>query len=140
MLRTVLSVLAGVVVAVLLVFVMEKVGHYVFPPPPDVDFGDPESLKTLAGRMPFGALLSVILAYGVGAFTGGTVAIHLSRLHVAWPAWVVAGVVLLFAVLTMLSFPHPVWFMVMAVLVIPAAGYGAGWVVLRPHAPPPASA
>lgn len=133
MLRTVLSVAAGVVAGLILAVAVKYVGDYVFPYPPDVDFTDPASLKTLAGRVPAGALLMAVIAWAVGAFVGGLFAIRLARLDVAWPGWAVAGALLLAAGWQMTRFPHPIWFMLLVIVAVPAAGYGAGWLLLRPH-------
>lgn len=136
MLRTVLSVLAGVVAGMILALAVKYVGDYVFPYPPDVDFTDPASLKTLAGRVPAGALLMNVLAWTVGGFVGGVFAIRLAQADAAWPGWAVAGVLLLAAGWQMTRFPHPIWFMVLVLAAVPAAGYAAGWLLLRPQGDP----
>lgn len=136
MLRTVLSVLAGVVVGVCLALLLSAIGDYVFPWPPDVDRTDPESLKSLAGRMPAGAAFMTAVAWGVGAFVASVMGIRMSHEGVAWPGWAAAGVVLLSAVVATHGVPYPIWSVVLTLIAVPAAGYGAGWMLLRQHGQP----
>lgn len=124
MLRKLLGVLAGAIVAVLLIVVLETVIRYVFPPPP-LDLTDPEVRRTLAMNAPAGALLSVIAAYAVAALVGGWTAVRVAR-DGAWPAWVVGGLLVVATVLNVVAIPHPAWFVVLALLVIAAGAWSAG--------------
>lgn len=126
MLRPVLAVLAGVVVGGVLIWVVENIGLYLFPPPPDIDMTDPESLRTMMQRAPLGALLSVLVGWTLGAFTASLTAIRISRLGVPWPGWVAAGIMVALSVVNMVMIPHPFWFMAAALLFMSAAGWGAG--------------
>ena len=71
MVRTILAVLAGAVVMWLTVFAMEFVGHAMFPPPPHLNPNDPTQLAELINVMPIGAKVMLVLAWVLGAFTGG---------------------------------------------------------------------
>ena len=123
--RTILGLVAAVLVAVGLVFVLEMAGHMMFPPPADLNVRDPAQMATMIERLPIGAVLAVLVAWTLGAFGGGFVAAMVAR-RGAWPAWVVAGLLLVFSAMTMVMIPHPTWFMVAAVVLIAAAGWLAG--------------
>lgn len=69
---TILAVVAGVVVAVVIVFVFEAAGHSIWPPPPGLDVSDPEALKALMPSIPIGAKVAVVVAWVAGAFGGGS--------------------------------------------------------------------
>ena len=125
MAKTILGLVAGVLVAVALVFVLEMAGHMVFPPPADLNVRDPAQMATMIERLPIGAVLAVLIAWTLGAFGGGYVAAMIAR-RGPWPAWVIAAVLLIFSAMTMAMIPHPAWFMVAAVVLIAAAGWLAG--------------
>jgi hypothetical protein len=131
MLRPVLAVVAGVVVGVVLIWVVENIGLYLFPPPPDIDMTDPDSLRTMMQRAPLGALLSVLVGWTLGAFTASLTAIRVSRLGVPWPGWAAAGILLAMSVVNMVMIPHPFWFVAASLLFMSAAGWGGGRLIVE---------
>ncbi len=86
MLRSILAVFTGAVVAVVLVAGCEFIGQRIFPPPADVKklfddpaafqalMKDPAAMSALMEKLPPGALLAVIVAWGVAAFGGSWLA------------------------------------------------------------------
>lgn len=126
MLRPVLAIVAGVVVGGVLIWIVENTGLYLFPPPPDIDMTDPESLRTMMQRAPLGALLSVLVGWTLGAFAASWTAIRVSRLDVPWPGWAAAGIMIALSIFNMVMIPHPFWFVAAALLFMSAAGWGAG--------------
>lgn len=121
MLRIILGILAGAVLAMLIVAGLETAGHLVFPPPPGIDVTDPEQLAALMPLVPMGAKIWVVAAWGLGALGGGLAAILISRR--SWTAWVIAGLIACAGVATILMIPHPLWMQVAAV----AAPLLGGW-------------
>ena len=65
--------IAGVLVAVLSVWLVQKIGHAVYPPPVGMDPKDMEAMKAYVAELPIGALLFVIASYFIGT-TAGTCA------------------------------------------------------------------
>jgi len=136
MLRSVLSVVIGVIAASIIVLLVELIGHSMFPPSADLDPSDPASVA----MVPLSAKIAVVLAWFFGAFGGGVVASLIAK-RWAPAAWVVAATILLLAGATMLQIAHPLWMMIGAVV---ATGLG-GWMSVkttkayygRPYAPPP---
>lgn len=116
MMRSAFAGIAGVVSAIIIVFVAEAVGHMIFPPPEGVDLNDPDQLRAIMSEIPLGAKIAVLVAWGLGTFGGGLVGVLLSG-RKAWPATVVALVMLAAAGFTLYSIPHPLW-MIGATLVI----------------------
>jgi len=137
-LRSVLGVIVGVIAAVVVVGVLESVGHTIYPPPPGIDLHNPEALKTIIDQLPLGAIVMVLVAWGagslVGGFTAGAVAGRAQVVH----GLIVGGIQMSFGILTMIMIPHPVWFMIAAVVaVIPPAWLGAiGARLLFDRSPP----
>lgn len=127
MLRSILAVLAGVVVAWITVSLFEFASMHAFPPPPDIDVRDPQQLAALISQMPMGALVLVLAGWVVGALDGGLVAAWISKRRV--PAIVVGVLVMLGALLMVTMAPHPLWMSIAGVLLpVPAALFGA-WLV-----------
>ena len=127
MLRSILAVLAGLVVAWITVSLFEFASMHAFPPPPGVDVRDPQQLAALVAQMPVGALGLVLAGWVVGALDGGLVATLISKRRV--PAIVVGVLVMLGAFLMVAMVPHPMWMSIAGVLLpVPAALFGA-WLV-----------
>ena len=127
MLRSILAVLAGLVVAWITVSLFEFASMHAFPPPPGVDVRDPQQLASLIAQMPVGALALVLAGWIVGALDGGLVATLIAKGRV--PAVVVGVLVMLGAFLMVAMVPHPMWMSIAGVLLpLPAALFGA-WLV-----------
>ena len=127
MLRTILAVLAGLVVAWITISLFEFASMHAFPPPPGVDVRDPQQLAALVSQMPVAALALVLAGWVVGAMDGGLVSTLIAKQRV--PAIVVGVMVMLGAFLMMVMVPHPLWMAIAGVLLpLPAALFGA-WLV-----------
>ena len=114
--RAVFATIGGVIIGVVIVFIAEMIGHMIFPPPEGVDLKDPEQLKAIMHEIPLGAKIAVLVAWGLGTFGGGSAAVLMSG-RKAWPAGIVALVMLAAAGFTLYAIPHPLW-MVGATLVV----------------------
>ena len=123
--RSILGVLAGVVVAGCVVFVVEGIGHALFPPPAGLDVTNPEDQARLIAALPVAAKAMVVLAWFLGSLAGAAVAMGIARR--ALPGWIVAAVMIALSVLTTQMFPHPAW-MVGAAVILPLV---AAWLARR---------
>ncbi|KQW82940.1 hypothetical protein [Brevundimonas sp. Root1279] len=124
MLRLILGIVAGVVLAGVLVGVFETLGHALYPPPAGIDLTDPAQLAAVMERIPLAAKLWVVGAWGLAAYIAGLVAAMVSKR--TWTPWIIAGVVAAAAVTTVLMIVHPTWMNVAAV----AAPALAGWLAV----------
>jgi len=118
--RTIAATLAGLLVAVALVFVIELLSHKIWPPPAAITgTSDKEALRAAVDSMPAGALMSVAIAWIAGALGGGFVAARISRK--ALPACIVGGFIVLSGIANLLMIPHPFWFWIVAIVLVPMA-------------------
>lgn len=124
MLKSALAIVAGLIAGVAIVFVSEAIGHMLYPPPDGVDLKDPDQLKTIMQEIPLGAKLAVLVAWGLGTFGGGVTAIMVSG-RKAWPAGIVALILLAGAGATLLMIPHPIWMMVATPIISGLAWFAA---------------
>lgn len=106
MARTVLGIVAGIIVAFATVFALNLIGHQFYPLPTDLDMDDYEAVGAYVQARPAGASAFVLVAWLAGAADGGFVAALVSRQ--AWTVWLIAGLVAAAGVVAVLMVPHPV--------------------------------
>jgi hypothetical protein len=135
LLRSVLAVLAGLVVCVVLIMCVQMAGMLLYPPPADVDLSDREVLKELIAKAPVPALLLVLASYFVGVLAGSWVAGRLAGRAALIHGLIVGMFFFGLAVMNLSMYPHPLWFTVVCLgLFLPAAWLGA-WLVPTPPIP-----
>ncbi len=125
MLRTILGIVAGVVLAFVVIMALELVSYVAFPPPAGLDPADPEDVKRIAAAAPMAAKVWVVFCWFAGALAGGWLARRLSR--TGWAGWVMAGLIAVGGIANVLMIPHPLWMQIAAV----AAPLLGGWIVTR---------
>ena len=125
MLRTILGIVAGVVVAFVVLMGLEMAGHAAMPPPAGLDPADPEDLKQMVASASTAAKAWVVFAWFAAAVAGGWLARRLSR--ASWAGWVIAGLIVVGGIAHLMMIPHPLWMQIAAV-VAPLLG---GWLVTR---------
>lgn len=123
-LKTILATAAGLIAGVIIIAVVESLGHMIYPPPTGVDLKDPEQLAAIMESVPFGAKLAVLIAWGLGVFGGGLLGVKLSGGR-KLPATIIAVLLLAFAGMTMMMIPHPIWMVIGALIVTVLGWYGA---------------
>lgn len=124
--KNVLGILAGLISAFVVIFLVEKAGHSIFPVAENIDFGDKEALKKIIDTMPFGALITVIIAYAIGSFAGGFVCALISENSKVRNSVITGFILLIFGLINLFMIPHPVWFMILNVLVYLPFAYLGG--------------
>lgn len=128
MLRTILGLIAGLVVMFVVIMGTEYLGHQIYPPPPGLDPTNPaheQAFLQFIATMPFGAKAILVSAWTLGAFAGGFVAAKIAR-HPRVVAVILALVVMSGVVAMLLKFPHPSWVSALGLLLpIPAALFAA---------------
>ena len=125
MLKRIAAVLLGVVTAFVLVAVVQKLGHLIYPPPADLSLAEPERWKAYVAGLPPGPFLFVLAAWAVGTLGGGWVATLIAREKPLVFALIVGAVVMIASIAQLVAIPHPLWFTIAAIILIPAAAYAA---------------
>lgn len=125
MLKKILVIIAGVVTGTIIIFLVESLGHLIYPPPKGIDVHDIEALKDMMKEIPLGALLFVLLAYALGSFCGGLISGLLSKSSKIINSIIVGAVLMTFGIINLLMIPHPFWFSIVSTLTyIPCAYFG----------------
>lgn len=127
MIRKIVGIVVGVLLAILVTALLEMVINYALAPA-GIDPSDPEGMRRMMEAMPASAFLAVLLTYFLATLAGAFIAARIARED--WTAWSVAGVVLLLTLINVVSLPHPLWFVVGAVALIGGAGWLAGRLAL----------
>lgn len=118
--RTILGLIAGMVVAAIAVLLISQIGSMLFPVTGlDADARDPEQFSAAFTGAPLGSKLALILSWLGGAWAGGVVARMVSRR--GWTAWGIAALMLLAALPIVFIIALPVW-MQFALLAAPLLG------------------
>jgi hypothetical protein len=117
-LRTILAILAGLLVALATIIALEYLGMSLFPMPVGVTLQDETDLARLVAEAPTGKLLWVVLGWALAALLAGWTAARLSRAHRRIAALCVGGLIVAGVAATVATIPHPGW-MVAAGLLLP---------------------
>ena len=117
------------VFAIIVVSLVQQLGHVLFATPPGLKHATPEeALEIVEAWMPtapFGAIAMVLLSWISGTYFGAWFAARFTdELPYAHAAPTIC-VMVLCAVLMLLSLPHPLWMNVGSILIVPAGFYGA---------------
>lgn len=129
--RSIGAVVGGVIVGGLVVFVVEVLGQWAYPPPTDLDLSDPQALQAAMMNAPVGALLFVLLAWAVGSLAGGWTAARIARSRPVLHAVIVGGFLLAAGIANLITIPHPPWFTLLSVLVFLPAAYAGSLLARR---------
>jgi len=115
--------IAGVVIAGALVWLVEMIGHSVYPPPADLDFGNPDSMRAYMATIPIGALLFVAGAWFIATLVGTLAACKIGSAKPLTFAVVVGGLMLIATAMNLVMIPHPIWFSILGVAGIVIAAW-----------------
>lgn len=131
MIRMILGAVVGITVAFVTVFVLQKIGHSVYPPPANMDPSNTEEFMTYVASMPLGALLFVLASYLIGAFDGVFIACLVARMKYHVFGVIVGGLMLVATIANLILIPHPLWFSIAAVAGIAGSAVMAVFIAMR---------
>ena len=131
MVRNIAAAIVGVIVAMILVQGVEMLSHVIYPIPEDMDFADTERVRVFMSTLPVGAILSIGLAWSIGAFGGTLVGAWIATAKPLVYAIVVGGFVLAGAITMLILLPHPWWFTISAPLAVVVGAYLGMYIATR---------
>ncbi|WP_192821145.1 hypothetical protein [Rufibacter sp. LB8] len=125
MFKSILSVLGGTALGVFTIGVIQYLGSQVYPLPAGLTSNDSVAMASYLEQAPAGMLLLVLLAYAFGSFFGGMLGARYAPGKPIGHALAVGIILLLFGITNLWMMPHPIWFVVAAVVVfVPMAFFG----------------
>ena len=127
--RSIIAVVAGFVAASAIMMAVECLnGKVLYPELGKSAAGvtDRQKIKELMASAPVGALIVVLIGWGLGSIAGGFLTTLISRKQSGRPAFVLAGLLTLAGVANNLMLPPPIWFWLATFAVfLPATYLGA---------------
>lgn len=125
MLKKILAVFAGVIVASICIWAVETLNHIMYPYPEGMKPNDMEIFKSYVETLPFLGRFMVIVGYAVGALVSGFIATKVSKDGKPTAALICGIIFLVFTIYNMTVLPTPIWFWVLGILVwtLVLAGY-----------------
>lgn len=123
MARNILALTAGIITAVLIIFLLEGVSASMFPMPKDLDPTNKEALAEHIAGLPLQAFILILSIYAVAAFLGALVATSISK--TMRHAYIVGIVLIISNIANLAMIPHPLWFSIASLLIyLPFAWLG----------------
>lgn len=123
--RRIGAVVAGLVVAFLLVFGAEAISHQIYPPPPGMSMKDMAQVKAFVTTLPLSVLLIVLVGHLIATFVGTWTAAKIAQNAIA--AYVVGALLLCGGIANAVMLPQPVWYSILSFVFY----IGATWVGAR---------
>lgn len=129
-LKRVLGVIAGVAVGLAFVMIGDYCSGLIQPWPNGLDYHSRDAIAAFMAPVPVSAFVAMLVFYALGAFLGGLVATLVTGREALRPAMTVGILLTIGSIMNQMDIPHPIWFMILAVLIcIPFAW--SGWRVSR---------
>jgi len=128
-LRSILAVVAGFVVASVVMMAVETVnGRVLHPQLGRIAEGmtDREAIRSLLASAPIGAFLVVMAGWAIGSLAGGWLAARVARRAPVGHALVLGALLTLGGIANNLVVPPPLWFWITSLLVLLPAAYAGG--------------
>ncbi len=124
--RSIIGLLAALIVAAVIVLAIEEISAQVHPLPASIDVTDPESIRRAleAGQFPMIRLGLMVLGWWLAAYAGGTIAIRTSES--AAVVWLFAIIATIYVFSELTGLPHPTWLWLAGVLGTPLFALGGG--------------
>lgn len=117
MLRSIMTTIVAISVAVLIITGMEAAGHALFPPLEPYDPAAIDKVADYVASQPTPAKLWLLLGYMLGTTASVFVATVYARPS-RMPAFLVAGFLLIGVMTNLASVPHPLWLSIASVFAI----------------------
>ncbi len=126
MIRKIGAAVVGIIVAGGIVFIVESLGHSVYPVPPDLDMSDPVQFGNYVETLSFGAFLFVAGAWVLGTLGGGLLACFIAGEKPRVYSAIVGGFIFAATIANLIMIPHPLWFSISSLIAIAVITYVTG--------------
>ena len=130
MVRSMFAIIAGLVVMLVVVSSVQWLSHSIYPPPDGLDIMDKDAVSKAMAAAPVGALAMVLLSYALATFLAAGTATSISVRHKRGVAIILALVMIVLAGANFFIIPHPLWMVVLGLL-IPLPMALLAWRVFR---------
>ena len=109
MFRNLAAIIIGVVTAFVIVMLVDKIGHMVYPPPVGLDSSEPDAMRPFLATLPIGAFLFILASSVVAAFAGTLLSCCIGTANPNLFGAAVGGIILAKTIENFIAIPHPLW-------------------------------
>ena len=123
--RNSLSIVAGVIASMIIIFIGEGISFKLNPLPPTVDLKNILSIKAYVSSAPAHLHILILAIYGIACLVGGITSSLIATDKKMGKAITVGGILLGFGIYSLINVGHPIWVVIAAVFVfLPFAYFG----------------
>lgn len=120
--RSILSILAGISVGVLAVFLLEMINLSLYPVPSDLDINNAVDMDAYVQSLPYSAYVMIIIAHIVGAFVAAFIAGMVARSNRTRIGLISGAILLLFTIVNAYNIGQPVLISTIVISLTAVAG------------------
>src|SRR6185312_14512762 len=117
------AIVAGFIVASVIMLAFEWVNHFLFPIPVTIDQGDPTAFGQFTASLPLTAYLLVFLGFAIGAFEGGCTTTWMAGDPKFRTSAVLAVVLVIFGMFNMMALAFPTLPMLLGIIILAVFPY-----------------
>lgn len=136
LIHNIVAAIAGTLAGGMGIALVQGINGKLYPPPAGFDWQDKQAVAAYAKTLPVGAFLVVLASYAVGVTLGAWLAGKLSATFPHRQAFIVTALFFAASIMNLLSLPHPGWFWIANLVLVPVCG----WLALRLLGMPKATA
>jgi len=119
--KSAIAVILAIVIGSFTIFLVQRLGHKIYPMPMDLDFSNREAIKAYLSSAPLGSLLMVIIAWLTGSIVAGAIGSIYNRPEKLKVSVIAGGILMGFALINLINIPHPVWMWSSLLVFVPGA-------------------
>lgn len=131
MIRNIFSIIIGLVAAIVIMQLIQILGHLMYPPPIDIDVTNPEAIRAYISSSPAIVFIMVILSYAIGSFVGALTSTFIAKEKHIPHAINIGGILMGLGAINLFTIPHPTWMIVISLIVFLPCAYLGGWLGLK---------
>jgi hypothetical protein len=126
MFKRIFSVFVGLVTGIIIVMIGDASIHILFPNPEGINLNHKEAIESFMKSVPTSILIIMLSFWILSSFLGGYVAGKINKTEWKISAIITGSALMIVAILNMLTIPHPMWMVLLSVILYIPASYIGG--------------
>ena len=114
--KKILSIVAGVVVGFVIVFIGDATTHALSPIPANLNVADKTSIANYISSIPLYVMVIMAIFWLLSAFTGALLAARINRSEWKNTALITGSFLMAASVLNLILIPHPLWMWLVVII------------------------
>jgi hypothetical protein len=115
--RNILSVVVGLITAIITFLIVENINGNLHPAPASLEYKDPIAVKAFYENQPLSLWLLVLAGWVIGSLLCGFLIKRISKSDTKNLPIIEGSILTLSAVANFSSLPHPTWFIIVSLLI-----------------------